>query len=521
MLEVYAGAHAATERFKLFIPDVVLDQMASLGLDDIGALYMASAVFDGDTVETVYLDAPSPRKGLLTLDNGRPISEDSLRLIPEDALLAIGIRCDVARAWDQIWASGEVLAEAYFPQAIDDAGSEIDELADNLGFRLREDLLEALGDEVVIYAGVPTDLHLPKVVASIAIKDADKTHALLQNLLARLPVRVQEVTYGNHTLRVATPTRNRDQAPLSPCYVLTGDRLLISATRSGLEQALDRLADPESRGIVGSPNFREALGALHWKDASAFCYLDTKRVLSLGYEAAYDVLPGLLAGNREIPVDPLALPRLQTFLKHIKSLGGTVVGDEDGIVARARTIGLATIISLAGRTVDRAEGALPWVISRLGNQMFGRGLEPVAPTEVSPGSVPIPEPDVVNPLSENDPQNQAVRRRIREQLAAMENAEEVTGAAHFDVGMDYLRIREYEHAINHYGKARDAGFNVPVSTYNIACCLSLLDRKEEALQWIEKALDAGFNSRPLLDTDTDLNNIRHLPGFKKLRTRLQ
>jgi serine/threonine protein kinase/tetratricopeptide (TPR) repeat protein len=56
--------------------------------------------------------------------------------------------------------------------------------------------------------------------------------------------------------------------------------------------------------------------------------------------------------------------------------------------------------------------------------------------------------------------------------------------------------------------------------YNVACCYSLLDMKEDALSCLEKAIQNGFGHREWIENDSDLNNIRGEPRFVALKKRL-
>ena len=50
--------------------------------------------------------------------------------------------------------------------------------------------------------------------------------------------------------------------------------------------------------------------------------------------------------------------------------------------------------------------------------------------------------------------------------------------------------------------------------YNATCIYSQLGRIDEALDYFEKAIEAGFASRNWIDNDTDLDNIRNHPRFE-------
>ncbi|HJL00828.1 MAG TPA: site-2 protease family protein [Polyangiaceae bacterium LLY-WYZ-15_(1-7)] len=59
----------------------------------------------------------------------------------------------------------------------------------------------------------------------------------------------------------------------------------------------------------------------------------------------------------------------------------------------------------------------------------------------------------------------------------------------------------------------------PLTAFNAACALARLGRADEALGWLERALDSGLSDVRLLDDEDDLDPLRGLPGWAELRAR--
>jgi DNA-binding winged helix-turn-helix (wHTH) protein/TolB-like protein/Tfp pilus assembly protein PilF len=59
------------------------------------------------------------------------------------------------------------------------------------------------------------------------------------------------------------------------------------------------------------------------------------------------------------------------------------------------------------------------------------------------------------------------------------------------------------------------------SYYQIACILALLERREAALEWLERSVSSGFACWPFFLKDPYLKNLRELPGFEVLVSSLQ
>jgi Zn-dependent protease len=66
-----------------------------------------------------------------------------------------------------------------------------------------------------------------------------------------------------------------------------------------------------------------------------------------------------------------------------------------------------------------------------------------------------------------------------------------------------------------------AGPRSPAQTaFEVACSWSRADEADEALRWVESAVDAGFKAPGLLDSEPDLAPVRALDGWTAVRSRL-
>ncbi|MBN8614758.1 MAG: site-2 protease family protein [Deltaproteobacteria bacterium] len=91
------------------------------------------------------------------------------------------------------------------------------------------------------------------------------------------------------------------------------------------------------------------------------------------------------------------------------------------------------------------------------------------------------------------------------------------GARSFQVIVaDLFATRRYDAAID-VGQLVFARFGLGADAFNVACALGRASRADEALVWLEKALEAGLADPKVLDTDADLSDVRALPGFQALR----
>jgi tetratricopeptide (TPR) repeat protein len=57
--------------------------------------------------------------------------------------------------------------------------------------------------------------------------------------------------------------------------------------------------------------------------------------------------------------------------------------------------------------------------------------------------------------------------------------------------------------------------------YQIACILALMERRQEAFEWLDRSVSSGFACWPFFLKDSCLQNLRNLPEFEILVTSLQ
>ena len=81
--------------------------------------------------------------------------------------------------------------------------------------------------------------------------------------------------------------------------------------------------------------------------------------------------------------------------------------------------------------------------------------------------------------------------------------------------------------LHHAGRFRDAArvgdllFQAepgPLVAYNVACSWALAQDTEQALAWLDRAVENGFRDTTLLDQDNNFDQIRDTDGFRALRS---
>lgn len=87
---------------------------------------------------------------------------------------------------------------------------------------------------------------------------------------------------------------------------------------------------------------------------------------------------------------------------------------------------------------------------------------------------------------------------------------------YFREGIERIKAREYEKAIAAFTKAIELNPLESAAYYNIACCYSLMEKKAEALEWLQRAVENGWDDFEHTEQDADLANIRAEPAYLKI-----
>ena len=83
-------------------------------------------------------------------------------------------------------------------------------------------------------------------------------------------------------------------------------------------------------------------------------------------------------------------------------------------------------------------------------------------------------------------------------------------------GILYTKLRKYAEALVDFDRTLELSPDNPEIFYNLACLFSLWGKADNALTYLEKALDKDKRSREKASSDKDFDNIRDDPRFKKL-----
>jgi len=89
------------------------------------------------------------------------------------------------------------------------------------------------------------------------------------------------------------------------------------------------------------------------------------------------------------------------------------------------------------------------------------------------------------------------------------------------LGDIYTRKGFYEEGLAVDRKLANLKPEDPIVHYNLACSLSLLGEAKKSLEELKKAVLLGYNELAYVMKDSDLENVRKMPEFKKFFSKLE
>lgn len=102
---------------------------------------------------------------------------------------------------------------------------------------------------------------------------------------------------------------------------------------------------------------------------------------------------------------------------------------------------------------------------------------------------------------------------------ALTRQEPKNGRYWYRLGAAHYGMKHYREAVDAWTRAEAIGHN-PVVMYNLGVGYALLDDKDRAFEWLDKAVTAGFQQEGQFQQDADLSTLRGDPRYAALAARI-
>jgi hypothetical protein len=324
--------------------DIAGVMMTQLGVDQLNRCLSVSGVIDGQIATRTYLETGSGQKGLLTLISGRGLTADDLKRFPKDCDFLTSFTLDVPLVRTTLKA----LLKDVEPALADNFDAIELQLADELGFSIEDDLLQAFGQQVTLFdSPAAGGLLFTSLTATVEVKDADKAEKvygqLMEMLKASLPgdrstefarrgVFLEEREFMDHTLYFVNTIG--DDVPFAPTFCLTDEQMLVSLHPQAIKAHLRFLAE-------GGPSYDERFPKDDLPEGTVISYgtFSAEKLV----ETIYAFVPyfgqmGLSEAQKNgFELDVFSVPSAKAILPYLKESRGWVVRTENGLLLESRS----------------------------------------------------------------------------------------------------------------------------------------------------------------------------------------
>ena len=294
------------------------------GFDELGCVAMSKLVTDGQ------------RRGLLSLLPYKELSDNDLKMIPRDVMIAGALRIDLSETFENLVR----LVEEFEPKAAKEIERGLREAVDELGVNIEDDLLGSLGDVWTAY--VPTgDLMSSWHGSAVAckVKDADRLRTAMKKIVAaaqanlpesrRRSVKIRETEFEGQSIYTVNVVG--EPFPFSPSWSVTDDWLVLGLTPQTVRGIMTRYnRDTAEDSLADVEEVRQMFA--RGEAPSSITYVDTPKLVRSLYPLAQmglQMLSSQLA-REGIEIDTSILPSADAIIRHLRPSVSTMTSTSNG-----------------------------------------------------------------------------------------------------------------------------------------------------------------------------------------------
>jgi hypothetical protein len=297
--------------------EAVPEPIRMTGIADIAAVGASSKTTEKGGLGELTLYSPDGLKGALNLFSHRGWGPTIERYIPDDYSFFVKVSVGSFDGFykDLVSLLEEARQEDWI---IDEFNDAIEEIGDELGFSIEDDLLPNIGGEIAFAAKAPKVIGIPEMAVFLEVKDKAKLQRLIDGFVDRLMPFLNFTTAEYKGVRINTTTVNIVQ----PSYAFIDNYLVVADAPAVIQDIINTLAT--GRSILTKDDYRSVFADLPSKGFLSM-YLDTKEVLN-------PLVPLITSRAHRAPAFvPSALVTLQMNLQETAGIGLVLSADDDSL----------------------------------------------------------------------------------------------------------------------------------------------------------------------------------------------
>ncbi len=334
MLEQNQSSHDTTRRV-----------MAALGLDQVHALAFTGAFDERDWVQRMFIDAPTPRKGIPAFLAGQPMDPQALAALPQTTTWFRSMHVDPAQVLALIRASIDAGGDE---ETLIDFEQGLKQGSETVGFDIEKDLIDAAGPRWTTYsepgfgsiAGFYPGIALMNTPDDAAAVDAalikfkDWMNAEMQNNGA--PFQIASMQFGEQTVHsFAFPMAQPGWSIHGGTMYVAASAMAITAAHTAKTSDGPKLVDTAEYQAVSQRLMRLAVARGAGKvPPSGLMYADLPKssmAMYQSYVAMVGMMGGFMAGQGGAVNFNELIPPYNALQKHLTPAGDLLWADDDGL----------------------------------------------------------------------------------------------------------------------------------------------------------------------------------------------
>ncbi len=308
-----------------------------VGIDNISSIGFVCGLDEQHSVTRTLIGVDGKLTGVLSSAEGQPLTAADLATIPRDANLAVAFRLNA----DDWLAAILAALDRVDPNLRREFEQGIAQGEDEIGVRLRDDVLRSLGDVWSIYHSSGEGGLIGGLTGVVKVKDRDALAAVQKKLVDSY--KAAEETFRDEGRRFGGMPALRNfkfaeqevyyvaggEMPVSPSWCLTEDELIVGLYPQNIKAYLGRGDDFQSLATLPdvAKLFEDGKGPIK------VYYQNTPELFELGYPFVQLGLRYMFAElQREgIDIDMSIVPSGQSIRRHLRADVTSVVRTEKGI----------------------------------------------------------------------------------------------------------------------------------------------------------------------------------------------
>ncbi len=341
----YINVKGLVETFGPMGGPEVTQVIDALGLSNVTSVASITGLDEKGFISRNLLAIDGEPQGLLTMLPDKPLTAADLAAIPADATIAMALRLDPDEVFEAILSTiGKIE-----PRANDEMIREMNQMEAALGFSIRNDLLQAVGDTWCIYNSpsqggliftgltgvvkIKDRARLEKVQAVlIKLMDAEANQGRRMNGRYYPQPKIEKFEFAGRDVYMLNV--RDDDFPLAPTWCLTDDELIVAPYPQNIKAYLSR--DTAGKTLADVPEVAKLFDATG--GPIMLTYADTPKLFEMVYPIVPIIAQAALSqlAREEIDISVSLLPSAPAIGKHLRPGVTTVRRTAAGIEMTSR-----------------------------------------------------------------------------------------------------------------------------------------------------------------------------------------